>query len=175
LEIGDWIEGRTPNIEHGGAGVRTRMRMTMTMRTENTGNMDTLEGNEAESNITRALVDRVSQRRAVGMPLRIALAGEHVTCEEYEAHLSEHPELAELEDEAKRKLLERAMGVLLDGKEAAANFRWLIELVYADVIGQGDEGEPKEEKGLVAGVTEEELEEARRYAASIPPAPSRYD
>jgi hypothetical protein len=129
--------------------------------------MDTIEMSEPEPAITAELVDRVSQRVAMGFPLRIALAGENVAGEDYEEHLSEHPELAELEDLAKQKFLEHAMSVMLRGKDAAANFRWLIGRVYPDVIGSSSEEEEKEECRTIAGVPEYLVEEARRNAARL--------
>jgi hypothetical protein len=91
------------------------------------------------SPITPALVMRVSERLALGMPLRIALAGEPVTRAEYKDYLLAHPELAGLQDVAKQKFLESAFDVLLDGETAAANYRWLIELVYQGVIGSRED------------------------------------
>ena len=139
--------------------------------------MNTHEGHkpETETNIAPALVDRVSQRLAMGIPLKIALAGENVTCEEYEIHLSAHPDLAELEDVAKRKFLEHAMSVILKGKDASANFRWLVERVYGDVIGSEQEDEPEEEHQTIRGVPEYLLNEARKRALEVESNPPPYD
>jgi len=118
-----------------------------------------------ESLITPALVDRVSQRLAMGMPLKIALAGEGVKRAEYKEHLRQHPELEELQDIAKRKFLENAFNVMLDGENAAANFRWLIELVYPNVLGsENDESAKPNQKQTIVGLPEETLERMREYA-----------
>ena len=101
---------------------------------------------DPEARITAELVDRVSQRVAMGIPLRLALAGEPVSCVEYEEHLRKHPELAVLEDVAKRRFLENAMNILLNGENAAGNFRWLIELVYSGIIASPKESEPAKPK-----------------------------
>lgn len=92
--------------------------------------------------VTVALVERVSDRVATGVPLSCALAGEPVSLAEYEEHLREHPELAALEGVAKRKFIQKAVGVLLTAKDSSANIRWLLERLYPDVFGLGqDRGE----------------------------------
>jgi hypothetical protein len=98
------------------------------------------------SPITPALIMRVSERLALGMPLRIALAGEPVTRAEYKDYLLAHPELAGLQDVAKQKFLESAFDVLLDGETAAANYRWLIELIYKGVIGYDEDAQQEKER-----------------------------
>ncbi len=113
------------------------------------------------------LVDRVFQRTAMGIPLRIALAGEGVNQIEYKDALLKDPELAVLEDVAKRKFLETAFGVILDGENvvAAANYRWLIELVYKDTIGSGSpQNEPENQKQTILGLPNELLERIRTDA-----------
>lgn len=132
--------------------------------------MDTSEEREAtetKTAITPELVDRVSERRAMGMPLKVALAGEGVTCGDYEMKLKEDPKLAGREHLAKRRFLERALTLMLNGKDAAGNFRWLIERVYKDVIGS-KEDEPEEEHQTILGVPEHVLNEARRQALLAP-------
>ena len=124
---------------------------------------------ESESSITAELVGRVSQRVAMGIPLRLALAGEPVGCAEYEEHLRQHPKLAVLEDVAKLRFLENAMNILLNGQNAAGNFRWLIELVYSGLFAEAREegAEPAPQKQTILGVPEEALEEARRKARAM--------
>ena len=119
-----------------------------------------------ESEIDIALVDRVSERLAMGMPLRIALAGEPVTRAEYKNHLLQHPELAAREDIAKQNLLQNAFDVMLAGENAAANFRWLLERVYPDVVG-GPDDESAKPKQTILGLPEEVLEQIREKAKHL--------
>jgi hypothetical protein len=145
------------------------------LKTGNTETMNTPDVDEAEPNIAADLVGRVSQRRALGIPLRIALAGERVNCKDYETYLSENSELAELEDVARQKFLEHALSVMLNGKDAAANFRWLIGRVYPEVIGSPREEESEEEHQTIRGVPEYLVDEARRQAQAVSPNPPPYN
>jgi hypothetical protein len=90
---------------------------------------------ESESNISVALVERVSDRIATGVPLSLALAGEALSRAEYEELLRRNPELAAHEAVAKRKFLQNAITILLAGNDSAANMRWLLERLYPDVFG----------------------------------------
>ena len=90
---------------------------------------------ESESNVMVALVERVADRVATGVPLGLALAGEKLSRAEYEEHLRRNPELAAHEAVAKRKFLQNAIKILLAGKDSAANMRWLLERLYPDVFG----------------------------------------
>ena len=119
-----------------------------------------------DSKITPTLVNRVSERLALGMPLRLALAGEGVTRAEYKEHLHQHPELEELQEVAKQKFLENAFDVLLDGENAAANYRWLIELIYKGVIGS-QEDESGKTKPTILGLPEEVVEQMRQNAQKL--------
>ncbi|HEX3624773.1 MAG TPA: hypothetical protein VH280_05030 [Verrucomicrobiae bacterium] len=116
--------------------------------------------------VTAALVDRVAERLAMGMPLKIALAGENVTCAEYKDALRESPELQDLQDLGKRKVLENAYSILLQGDQAPANWRWLIEIVYKDVLGSQDEDFPKQ-KQTIFGFPEEILNQIRENAKRL--------
>ena len=119
-----------------------------------------------EPKITPALVDRVSERLALGMPLKLALAGEPITRAEYKEHLLKHPELAAVEDVAKQNLLQNAFNVMLAGENAAANFRWLLERVYPDVVG-GPDDESAKPKQTILGLPEEILEQIRERAKRL--------
>lgn len=103
---------------------------------------------ESEASVTVALVERVSDRLATGVPLSLALAGEPVSCAEYEEHLRQHPELAGQLGVAKRKFLQNAIKVLLDSKNASANVRWLLEWLYPDAFDR-----PREGEGVTVNVT----------------------
>jgi hypothetical protein len=116
--------------------------------------------------INPTLVDRVSERLAMGMPLKMALAGENITRAEYKEALQKHPELQDLQELAKRKVLENAYRILLDGDQAPANWRWLIELIYKDTIGGHDEDFPKQ-KQTVFGFPEEILNQIREHAKHL--------
>ena len=121
---------------------------------------------DPEPIITPALVNRVSERLAMGIPLRIALAGEPVTRAEYKDYLMEHPELAVLQDVAKRKFLENAFNVLLEGENAPANFRWLIELVYQGIVGCDEDNPAKPQKSIL-GLSDEAIERIRQNAKQL--------
>lgn len=114
--------------------------------------------------ITKTLVKRVSERVAKGVPLKLALAGEPVTLEQYEEQLSQHPELAILQDVAKREILEDALTTLFSGKSASPNIRWWLTTVYPEIF---DKREPEKEepvKQTIRGVPEEEVERWRAAA-----------
>jgi hypothetical protein len=93
--------------------------------------------------------------------------------EDYEEHLREHPELAAREGVAKRKFLQKTVGILLTNKDAStsANIRWLLERLYPDVFGRGRERErdetPAEPFQTIRGVPEEELNRWRAAAQSF--------
>lgn len=90
----------------------------------------TVTENQSESKITVQLVKRVSRRVAMGIPLHISLGGEPVNLAEYEAELRRCPELAAIQARAKRKFLERALGMILCGKNARSNVGWWLRRVY---------------------------------------------
>lgn len=119
-----------------------------------------------QQKITPALVDRVSERLAMGMPLKMALAGESVTRAEYKDALDRHPELQDLQELGKRKVLENAYHILLQGDQAQANWRWLIELVYKDIIGSQDDDSPNQ-KQTIFGFPEEVLNQIREHAKQL--------
>lgn len=138
--------------------------------------MNHLEGENSDptptstSTITVALVERVSQRIAKGIPLDLALAGESVTEEDYKEQLEQNPAFAAIEGKAKCKFIEDAVSGLLRAEKPSANIRWLLERLYPDVFGKSggdreqDEVEGKKRQPTIVGWTDEELEEARRRA-----------
>jgi hypothetical protein len=85
--------------------------------------------------LTDALVHRVSKRVAIGISLKLTLAGEGLTCEEYEKQLREHPEFAAIQAKAKCEFLELCIHTLLSAKDPSVNIRWLLERVYPDIFG----------------------------------------
>ena len=95
---------------------------------------------ESGSNVTVALVERVFDRLATGVPLGLALAGEGVSCAEFGEYLRRHPELADQLGVAKRKFLQNAIKILLDSKNASANIRWLLERFYPEAFDRQSEG-----------------------------------
>jgi hypothetical protein len=123
----------------------------------------------SKSTDTVALVKRVSERLAKGIPLKLALAGEPVTQAEYEGQLRHDPELAALQDVAKREFLEDALLTLLNGKNAGANIRWWLETFYPEIFAKPEskEDEPKQVKQTILGVPEDELEAARAEALRV--------
>lgn len=85
--------------------------------------------------VTVELVKRVSERVAIGIPLPLAVAGEGLSCAEYEAQLRERPELAAIQDVTRRDFLEDCIQKLLQAKNPSANIRWLLERLYPDIFG----------------------------------------
>jgi hypothetical protein len=95
------------------------------------------ESNESnDANATVALVQRVSKRVAIGIPLELAVAGEGLIRTVYEELLRKHPELAIIQDVAKREFLEVCIRTLLQAKNPSANIRWLLERLYPDDFGK---------------------------------------
>lgn len=114
--------------------------------------------------ITVALVKRVSKRISTGVPPDLALAGELVSRSDYQEHLSKNPELAALEQAAKREFLQSLIGMLLEAKDSSANIRWLLERIYPEIFSRnrknqeairGDDG-VKRGISPIVGVSEEE-------------------
>jgi hypothetical protein len=89
-----------------------------------------------ESNVTVALVERVSDRVAKGIPLRIALSVEPLGLPEYEDHLRRNPAMASREDAAKLKFLEHAIDMLLAVEDPSSNIRWLLLHLYPEVFNR---------------------------------------
>jgi hypothetical protein len=85
--------------------------------------------------LTHALFHRVSKLGAIGISLKLALAGEGLTCEEYEEQLKAYPELATIQAKAKCEFLELCIHTLLSAKDPSANIRWLLERIYPDIFG----------------------------------------
>lgn len=126
---------------------------------------------EPKSTATVALVKRISERLAKGIPLKLALAGEPVTQEKYEKLLRRSREIAALQDIAKREFLEDALDTLLNGKNAGANIRWWLEIFHPEIFAkpkpESREDEPKKARQTIRGVPEEELERDREYARQL--------
>jgi hypothetical protein len=113
-----------------------------------------------ESTVTVALVERVAERVAHGNPLKLALAGEPVSREEYEEYLRQRPNLAALADVAKRRYLNQAVGLLLNAKDPSSNVRWLLERFYPEIFSREREREPDNVQvnvTTVAGMSQDEL------------------
>ncbi|HEV2453100.1 MAG TPA: hypothetical protein VGY98_02500 [Verrucomicrobiae bacterium] len=129
-----------------------------------------------ESDVTAALVDRVSDRVATGVPLVHALAGEPISLADYEAQLRARPDLAALEGVAKRKFIQRTVGILIAAKDSSANIRWLLERLYPEVFGPGrdrggERGAGENEVAVnvtaIAGMSEEEVRLLREDAKRL--------
>jgi hypothetical protein len=124
----------------------------------------------AEPIVTVALVERVGDRVASGVSLDDALAGEGVGVEGYKEQLRKHPDLAALEGVAKRKFVQKVVGILLSAKDSSANIRWLLERLYPDVFGREGErvqGEVAVNVTTIAGMSEEEVRLLREDAKRL--------
>jgi hypothetical protein len=86
--------------------------------------------------VTIELVQRVSERVAIGIPLELAVAGEGLSREEYEGQLRERPELATIQDVTIREFIEDCIRKLLQAKDPSANIRWLLERLYPEIFGK---------------------------------------
>jgi hypothetical protein len=87
-----------------------------------------------------ALVLRVSERLAMGISLELAVAGEGLSCVEYEKLLRENPELATLQAVTQREFVEDCIRKLLQAKNPSANIRWLLERLYPEFFGNPQAG-----------------------------------
>ncbi|HUA66220.1 MAG TPA: hypothetical protein VME24_10250 [Alphaproteobacteria bacterium] len=124
-----------------------------------------------KSKVTTALVMRVVERVENGLSLKIAIAGEGVTLDAYLHYLHEHPKLEALQETARRKFMERAVGAMLDEEKPAASYRWLLEHCHPDLLAQpGDidtqtaADEPAAASQTIAGMPNELLDRLREYA-----------
>jgi hypothetical protein len=122
----------------------------------------------SKSTDTVALVKRVSEHLAKGIPLKLALAGEPVTQAEYEKQLRRSPELAALQDVARRELLEDALDALLNGKNAGANIRWWLGTFYPEIFAKPETKDAPVKKPTILGWTEEQVERVREAARNLP-------
>jgi hypothetical protein len=86
--------------------------------------------------VTVELVQRVSERVAIGITLELAVAGEGLSRAEYEEQLRERPELAAIQDVTSREFIEDCIQKLLQAKDPSANIRWLLERLYPDIFGK---------------------------------------
>lgn len=109
-----------------------------------------------QSRVTPDLVKRVSERLASCIPMRLALAGEGVTVPEYKQHLLNHPELQAILDIEKRKFLENAINMLLEGENRGVHIRWLLERFYPHALAPdpADAENEMDKPRTVAGVPE---------------------
>jgi hypothetical protein len=123
---------------------------------------------DSKEEFTLALVDRVSDRVAKGIPLRLAAAREGLTEAQYVEHLREHPELALRQDDAICEFAEFCIRKLLDVDDPSANIRWLLEKnIFAHIkTAQIAAAQAAAEKiPTVAGMTDQELAEFREAAS----------
>lgn len=141
-----------------------------------------------QSQVTAELVHRVSDRVARGIPIRNALAGEHVTQAAYERHLRRHHELKEIQETAKLRFLDSTIELILS--RPGPMLRWLLERRHSDIFAaprpevpaarpieparpKTEADVPPQPRQTVVGYSQEALEEARRRAQSIPPNPQQ--
>jgi hypothetical protein len=120
-----------------------------------------------KSRVSSALVMRVVQRVENGLPVKIAIAGESVTLDEYRQYLREHPKLEALQETARRTFMERAVNAMLDEEKPAASYRWLLEHCHPDLLAQPDETGPAAGPQTVAGLSDEFIERVREYARNL--------
>jgi len=94
-----------------------------------------------KSKVTAALVRRVSNRVAKGIPIRLALAltGELVTLHAYERQLRRHPKLRAIQARAKLKFLEKAIDAICS--QPSPMLRWYLERRFAHVFCPLEEDE----------------------------------
>ena len=128
---------------------------------------------EPKSKIDAALLERVADRIGTGVPLSLALAGESVSCAEYQEHLRRNPELAGLEGMARRKFFQNLVKMLLDAKDPTASCRWLLKRLYPEVMINQPPGAAGNNNSVavnvtttIAGMSEDELKAFREEAAT---------
>jgi hypothetical protein len=130
-------------------------------------------GAVSKEDATIALVERVSERVAKGVPLRLAAAREGLTQAQYEERLRDHPELALRQDSANGEFVEFCIRKLLDVEDPGSNIRWLLERLNPNMFTDrknrenvtGNEGAAPRVTSI-AGMTEEEVlqfQEAARH------------
>ncbi|MGH7940086.1 MAG: hypothetical protein ACREE6_14755 [Limisphaerales bacterium] len=120
------------------------------------------------SNVTAALVERVSRLVAKGIPIRVALEGEPVTPAAYKKQLQRHPELAAIQSTAKIKFLDTATDMIFSRPNPLV--RWLLERRHSDIFGPNHKDDPDSEAAsapktqtqTIAGIPEYLLEQARK-------------
>jgi hypothetical protein len=122
----------------------------------------------AKAKVTIELVQRVANRVENGIPLKIAIAGEGVTMAAYEQQLKKHPELAALQETAKRKFMEFAVKKLLDEEKPAVSIRWLLEHCHPELLAQPGDTTPavesESERQTITGIPNSVLEQMREHA-----------
>ena len=117
--------------------------------------------------VTVELVERVAKRLEDGLSLKIALLGEGVSVAAFEGHLKDNPELAAIQETARRKFMEFAVGKLLEEEKPAASIRWLLEHCHPDLLAQpGEAGSAATATApqTIAGVPNHILERMQEYA-----------
>jgi hypothetical protein len=126
-----------------------------------------------KSKVTAALVRRVSNHVARGIPIHLALAltgeltDEPVTLDAYERQLRRHPKLRAIQARAKLKFLDKAIDAICS--QPGPMLRWYLERRFAHVFCPQEEDEKFEAQAerdtasetQTIDSSEEVLEEAR--------------
>lgn len=126
--------------------------------------MNTSAGPARKSKITTALVMRVVERLESGLALKIAIAGEGVTLDQYRHYVREHPRLEALQETARRKFMERALNAMLDEEKPAASYRWLLEHCHPDLLARAGDADSSQSSETIAGLPNHVLDRIREYA-----------
>jgi hypothetical protein len=124
----------------------------------------------SKEDITVALVERVSERVAKGVPLRLAAAREGLSRADYEECLRRHPELALRQDSANGEFVEFCIRKLLDVEDPSSNIRWLLERLNPDLFADRkarESGSVAASVPTIVGMTEEELRQFREAAKRL--------
>jgi hypothetical protein len=128
-----------------------------------------------ESRITHELVQRVSERIAKGIPLKIALESEDINFEAYRKHIRRHPELRAIQSAAKIKFLEVTYAMITE--KPCPMLRWLLERRHSTAFSP-DKKEPDDPETetdadtestsqTIAGVPQHLVEEARKNVKTL--------
>jgi hypothetical protein len=124
----------------------------------------------SKEEVTVALVERVSERVAKGVPIRLAAAREGLRRAEYEELLRGRPELALRQDAANGEFVEFCIRKLLDVEDPSSNIRWLLERLNPDMFAdrKGREGEGVAVSATtVEGMSEDELRQFQEAAKRL--------
>jgi hypothetical protein len=133
-----------------------------------------------ESRITHELVQRVSERIAKGIPLKIALESEDINFEAYRKHIRRHPELKAIQSAAKIKFLEVTYAMITE--KPCPMLRWLLERRHsaafspdkknpenpdADSDETDTDTDTESTSQTIAGVPQHLVEEARKNVKTL--------
>jgi len=128
----------------------------------------------SKEDVTVALVERVSERVAKGVPLRFAVAREGLSRAEYEELLRGRPELALRQDSANGEFVEFCIRKLLDVEDPSSNIRWLLERLNPDLFAdrktrQNENGNESVAVSVttIGGMTEEEVRQFQEAAKRL--------